>query len=410
MVTENGLMTGLLLFGCAAFGQFCLLVLFINAVHGSGIKFPFHEPLTVLALLAMAVGTSIVGWKVISQPEVAWHWSMQIYGGVCILVGLLGFPLATLALMRRPIPDGIQGSSQFLELGSTGINGAVRKEKWVGDGQYSWILRLPGNQSLLPTFEDHVIELPGLPEELASLRILHLTDLHLAPCFAREFFEAVVDAGQKLEPDLVLLTGDIAEHLDTIEWIVPLLSRLKGRLGQFAILGNHDLLYDEQRIREAVVQAGFEDIDGRWVTVKVEGKTLALGGTSAPWGPTLTNEGLPESHLCIVLSHTPDQFYRIAAWKSVDLVLAGHNHGGQVRLPMVGPVLMPSIYSRKFDRGFFRKGRTLMYVSRGLAAKHPLRWNCPPEISQLMLQPTGHAITHAQRATPENLVAESTVG
>ena len=67
-------------------------------------------------------------------------------------------------------------------------------------------------------------------------------------------------------------------------------------------------------------------------------------------------------------------------------MLSGHNHGGQVRFPVIGPVLMPSLYSRRFDRGFFRSGRTLMHVSQGVAGKHPVRYGCPPEISRLVLR------------------------
>ena len=67
-------------------------------------------------------------------------------------------------------------------------------------------------------------------------------------------------------------------------------------------------------------------------------------------------------------------------------MLSGHNHGGQVRLPVIGPILMPSLYSRRFDRGFFRSGRTLMHVSQGVAGKHPVRYGCLPEISRLVLR------------------------
>ena len=67
-------------------------------------------------------------------------------------------------------------------------------------------------------------------------------------------------------------------------------------------------------------------------------------------------------------------------------MLSGHNHGGQIRLPAFGPVFMPSIYSRRFDRGFFRSGPTLMYVSEGIAGTHPARYGCPPEICRFTLR------------------------
>ena len=86
---------------------------------------------------------------------------------------------------------------------------------------------------------------------------------------------------------------------------------------------------------------------------------------------------MPPADFRILLSHSPDLFYRAGRW-GIDLMLSGHNHGGQIRLPSFGPVFMPSIYSRRFDRGFFRRGPTLMYVSEGIAGKHPVRYGCPP--------------------------------
>jgi predicted MPP superfamily phosphohydrolase len=85
------------------------------------------------------------------------------------------------------------------------------------------------------------------------------------------------------------------------------------------------------------------------------------------------------------MSHTPDLVYPLSR-RGVELVLAGHNHGGQARLPGIGPVLMPSRYGRRLDQGFFRVGPTLLHVSRGVGAKHPLRFRCPPEISRIVLR------------------------
>jgi uncharacterized protein len=134
-------------------------------------------------------------------------------------------------------------------------------------------------------------------------------------------------------------------------------------------------------------RAGFETLEGRWITINVDGTFLAVGGTSAPWGPAFTKRDVPPADFRLLLSHSPDQFYRARGW-GVDLMLCGHNHGGQIRLPLVGPVFMPSRYSRRFDRGFFRRGQTLMYVSEGVAGKHPVRYGCPPEVTRFVLHAT----------------------
>ena len=94
---------------------------------------------------------------------------------------------------------------------------------------------------------------------------------------------------------------------------------------------------------------------------------------------------MPAADFRLLLSHSPDLFYKAQRW-GVDLMLSGHNHGGQIRLPLVGPVFMPSRYSRRFDRGFFRRMGTLMYVNEGVGGKHPVRYGCPPEVSRLVLR------------------------
>jgi predicted MPP superfamily phosphohydrolase len=87
----------------------------------------------------------------------------------------------------------------------------------------------------------------------------------------------------------------------------------------------------------------------------------------------------------LCLSHTPDNF----AWAKrhrVDLMLAGHVHGGQIRLPWTGSIFVPSRYSRRYDHGTFHEGPTVMHVSRGLAGEVPLRYNCRPEVTLIVLQ------------------------
>jgi predicted MPP superfamily phosphohydrolase len=189
---------------------------------------------------------------------------------------------------------------------------------------------------------------------------------------------------------LVLLTGDIIEDARVIPWIEPLLSPLEARLGKFAILGNHDEQHQPEIIIRELERAGFDTLEGRWTKISQDGTTIAVGGTAAPWGPDLDPRALPPADFRIVLSHSPDRLYRVAQW-GVDLMFAGHNHGGQIRLPLAGAILMPSRYSRRFDRGFFRHGRTLLYVSQGIAGAHPVRYGCPPELTRFVLRSVGAA-------------------
>jgi predicted MPP superfamily phosphohydrolase len=126
-------------------------------------------------------------------------------------------------------------------------------------------------------------------------------------------------------------------------------------------------------------------LGGQWETIVVAGSTIAIGGTAAPWGPSIDPRAIPPADLRLLLSHSPDLFYQAQNW-AVDLMFSGHNHGGQIRLPFLGAVFVPSRYSRRFDRGFFRAGRTLLYVNEGIAGMHPVRYGCYPEITRFVLR------------------------
>ena len=125
---------------------------------------------------------------------------------------------------------------------------------------------------------------PDLPERLAGLRIVQISDLHLAPCFRRSYFERVIAACQDWEADLIVLTGDVVEDHETISWVEPLLAPLEARLGKYAILGNHDERHQPRAIVAELNRAGFETLEGQWTTIDVDGATIALGGTVGTLG------------------------------------------------------------------------------------------------------------------------------
>jgi len=117
---------------------------------------------------------------------------------------------------------------------------------------------------------------------------------------------------------------------------------------------------------------------------------LILGGNERPWFGTPTDfESCPQHDaagipLRIALSHSPDQI-GWACTNEVDLMLAGHVHGGQICLPMLGAFTAPSMHGVRYAAGTFRVGKTVLHVSRGTASLTPIRWNCPPEIAVLHL-------------------------
>jgi predicted MPP superfamily phosphohydrolase len=316
----------------------------------------------------------------VRDPWWNWTWPLRVYAYLCLISGGLTLPLTSLGLGMRPLPGGISGRADLLDL-----HDRFGGDTLIGSGKASWLLRLPGNESLLLLRREWTVSHSSLPLPLDGLTIVQLSDLHLAPCYRRAFFERVVEACFEWKADLVFLTGDVVESDEAIAWIEPVLEPLEARLGKFAILGNHDAEHQPKRVLGALADAGFASLEGRWCALEENGFRLAVGGTSAPWGPAIWPGRSPAADFRILLSHSPDQFYR-ARSRGVDFMLSGHNHGGQIRLPAIGPVFMPSVYSRRFDRGFFRSGPTLLYVNEGVAGKHPYRYGCPPEICCFVLK------------------------
>jgi len=363
-----------------AVGHLCLLVLVLNTAHAVGMSERATDRLMAIIATFWLGTTAALAWAAWSATWQSWPVPLLAYALLCLATGAVGLPFVTLARLRRRTPTGVSEQIKARDLVSV-----AAATDLIGTGRHAWMLRLPGNESFqLQRLEWHV-EMRGLPPSCDGLSLLHLSDFHFARCFERGFFEAVADEAARGESDLVVFTGDLIDHESTIDWIEPVLSRLRGRFGTFAILGNHDYSFDTGNIHRELRKAGFANLDGRWRRLEIGAASVAIGGTSAPWGPALDLEQHAEADVRIVMSHTPDHFYRVAR-QGIDLMLAGHNHGGQIRLPIVGPVLMPSRYSRRFDRGFFQSGQTLMYVSQGVAGKHPIRYGCPPEVTRIVLR------------------------
>jgi predicted MPP superfamily phosphohydrolase len=363
-------------------GQVALLVVSINMSHALAPDRRRADRIRYALLVVLWALMAWATWEIWRRPGGPWPWPVWGYVLACLATTLMGLPAAFWARACRRGPAGVSVLDAEIDLAQ-----AEGADALIGRGRFASLLRIPGNESLRLRKCECEVRLAGLPRSLDGLTLLHLSDFHCAPCYTRRFFEAVADEAAGCDADLVLFTGDLIDHDSTVSWIVPVLSRLRGRLGSFAILGNHDYWQPQpERILGELEQAGFASLEGRWVQLGMHGSRLALGGTSFPWGPLPDPGTMPEADFRILLSHSPDQFARAARW-GMDLVLAGHNHGGQVRFPVLGPVFMPSLYSRHFDRGFFRSGRTLMHVSQGVGGQHPVRFGCPPEISRLVLRP-----------------------
>lgn len=369
-----------LVLAAVAVGHLALFVLAVNVTHAIGLSERSMNGVKLLLLTGLGVGAVALGWEFVSGPWHAWSWISYIYSLACLAIALVGIPFATLIFALRKLPHGIRAQASDVDL-------AIERgrETLIGPGKHAWLLRVPGNESFRLRKLEWEISVPNLPGALDGLSIVQVSDLHFAPCFERTFFEGVADHVTSWDADLLFFTGDLIDHDSALAWIEPVMSRLRGRLGSYSILGNHDQLHHPARIRSELARAGFTDLEGVWHRITVENSAVAVGGTAFPWGPRPDPLAMPRADYRILLSHSPDRFFWGKKW-GLDLILSGHNHGGQVRLPVIGPIFMPSLYSRRFDRGFFQSGRTLMYVNQGVAGKHPIRYGCLPEVTRLVLR------------------------
>ena len=250
---------------------------------------------------------------------------------------------------------------------------------------------MPGNQLWqLHVGEFSVDSAAGLPAELDGLSICHWSDLHLSGRIDRDYFHEVVRLTNEASVDVIALTGDICDKARYIDWICrSCWARPRRRLGKYFILGNHDLRTGDVgrlRGRDARGRIHRPRRPARWQLPTV---SIVLAGNERPWfkPPNRNCRTMPpaDEPLKILLAHTPDRF----AWarsRGFDLMLAGHTHGGQIHLPVIGPMVCPSWHGTKYAAGFFHEPPTLLHVSRGTASLFPLRLSCPPEITKLVLR------------------------
>jgi uncharacterized protein len=235
------------------------------------------------------------------------------------------------------------------------------------------------------------VPLPGLPPELDGLRIAHVTDLHL-PCAAADRAAEVLEAEGV---DLVLITGDTISSRRRLPLVTPMIARLRGRFGTFAVRGNNDHWSHVPlpTLSSAYAAAGAHLIENGSVTVTYNGAALQIVGVDDP------GVGHPDVAAAwrraeatlptIWLVHAPGFIDRIDPQKlhlpRALLVLAGHTHGGQIRGPGCTPVVPRG--SGRFRQGWYDAALGPVYISRGIGTSIlPLRFLCPPELPILTLR------------------------
>lgn len=236
------------------------------------------------------------------------------------------------------------------------------------------------------------VPIPGLPQAFDDYRILHLSDLHSGLFLSPQAVRARLDAAADIDCDLVVFTGDLADRgAGRAEMVADALSRVRARDGIVAVLGNHDHWIGEERAISALTQRAIVVLANSQLRLARNGAAIYLAGVHDPSYVARDDleaalAGIPPGAPTILLSHAPEIVFKAAAARAA-LVLSGHTHGGQIVLPWVGPLYVPSPIGRQRAAGLHRLHRQWLFVNRGLGEVFPpIRINCSPEIALLTLR------------------------
>jgi len=247
------------------------------------------------------------------------------------------------------------------------------------------------------------LPLAGLPASLSGLKVAHLTDLHLGRYISALYLNRVVQKTNEQKPDLVLLTGDYVHgSLRFIRPVFEILSGLESRLGTAGVLGNHDHWEDAAESFRQMRAAGIHVLDNKRLFVSDAGLStsaapatgLCVAGVGDLWEDRQDLDALadaPADMPRLLLSHNPDFAEGHKARESkhrIDLMLAGHTHGGQVRLPGTRSIITPSRYGSKYAKGMVQGPAFPVFVSTGIGMTIlPVRMLVRPEIVLFTLVP-----------------------
>lgn len=268
---------------------------------------------------------------------------------------------------------------------------AFIKTTSLGIGAYTFA----GSLHSIYTREEYKIEniklpLSNLPPQIDGLRIAMISDVHVGMYMVEEDMAKYNDAINKLEPDMIFIPGDfITSKTEEIFPFVKSFSSLKSKYGIYTCLGNHDFFGNPETITEQVRGMGMKVLRNETEELEIDGARLMLSGVDDGSHANFKKVSFEATSLNttrILLCHKPYYFEAAVAGK-FDVMLSGHTHGGQIVLvDFLGVKVTPAALVSHYISGKYRRGNSLLYVSRGIGTVGlPVRVNCPPEITVFTL-------------------------
>lgn len=258
------------------------------------------------------------------------------------------------------------------------------RKRVVSHALRTFATHIPGNSLDTLHIHRYSLTLPQRVMPAKPVRIVHLTDLHLAEYMPEDYFSEVIMHTMALQPDVIVLTGDFTCDDKPLHRIENIMKPLHAPHGVYFVLGNHDIWHAHAGVIPLFEACGFIHIAGKMQRIEFGDTPLYIAGTERPFikEPETNSilKAIPPDAFSIVLSHHPDSARWIARY-SIACVFSGHTHGGQNALPLVGPPFIPSGFGSAHAEGFVLYNNTLLYINHGLAANSLLRMFCPLEIA-----------------------------
>lgn len=393
--------SGLAILALACIGNAELWVIFINRHHAQRYRHDellrvrrFHDvgilcfPPFILAYAGLGEQGLLYGGHISDQ-------SAAIQG--ILLITILGVvPLIGSSLrwnFRSSPAQLVATDSEHIDCLALAGSDEEKRQQVIGEADSVFasfprnqIYQLESNRKQLRLSQRSGKASPDADRGKKRLKVAHFTDVHFVGTPGPEFHRIVIQQLSDMKPDLFVFTGDLLDEARLLPAAVDMFQKLAEVAPGYFILGNHDWNLQPDEIRNAIAATGWVDVSERAEEVEFDGVRVLLAGTEAPWMGVNPAVSPPSGEdLRLLLSHAPDQRdYAVA--NDFDLMLCGHNHGGQVVLPIIGPVYTPSIYGVQYAGGMFEHKGLVMHVSRGVGAKDLLRWSCRPEITLLEVE------------------------
>ena len=377
-----------------AMTSYCTIQVWVHGHDGAGVlvsntAWIFHLPAWVVMYVVIGPGIRTDPAWIVAVSVIGW-------GGWLAMIWISRAAVSTLTPPAEP-EAAMPSRRAFIARSTLGGLGVAA----AGSAGYSTLIE-PWRISV----QRYTIKIADLPPGLSGLRIVHVSDTHLGPRIPSSHIEEAYRLIVAQSPDLIIHTGDhVHDGVGEIDAAAELCRRLveAAPLGVLGTLGNHDWWGDGHRLSAALGSVGVRMIDNTRVFLTADRRIVQqppASGLAIPGLGDLTDDevivdrafaGIPDSVPRLLLAHNPDtaEIHDLthSAAPRVDLMLSGHTHGGQVRIPFLGMPIVPSRYGQKYAGGLVDGPRFPVLISRGVGMSLlPVRLGVPPEISVIELR------------------------